>query len=380
PFEAVNLNAVDIKIKKIYEKNILQFFQINAMSGSNELNRVGKIIYKQRVSLTSLGELSQNNWQKYSIDLSKLIKTEPGAIYNVTLSFKKDYSIYNCNGDTSTTNLEYNYSNNSSSKDDESNTITENEDDWDNYNEYEEDYDYEERYDYSQRENPCSPSYYVYGKSISKNVLATNTSILAKRGNNGSITVMAADIISAQPIGNVELEVYDFQQTLIEKALTDISGIAQFNFKSKPFAIIAKNGKERTYLKLDDGSSLSLSMFDVEGEQIKKGLKGFIYGERGIWRPGDSLYLTFILENREKKIPAIFPVNMEIINPQGQVIQKITRTKNLDGFYNFSTKTETYAQTGTYIARIKAGGAVFTKNLRIETIMPNRLKLSLDFK
>ena len=47
------------------------------------------------------------------------------------------------------------------------------------------------------------------------------------------------------------------------------------------------------YLKLDDGSALSMSMFDVGGTETQDGLKGFMYGDRGVWRPGDSLFITF---------------------------------------------------------------------------------------
>jgi alpha-2-macroglobulin len=376
PFEAVNLSAVDVKIKKIYEKNILQFLQVNSLEGTSELYRVGKTVFKKRIELSSLGALPQNKWQNYALDLSKLIKTEPGAIYNVTLNFKKAYSIYNCSGDTSAVDSEYSYDNTT----EPSASETEDDEENDNYYDYDYGYSYYEDYDYRQRENPCHPSYYAYGKSISRNILSSNVALMAKRGNDGSITVLAADILTAHPLANIELEAYDYQQVLIGNAKTNSGGIAEFKLKKKPFAIVGKSSTQKSYLKLDDGTSLSMSMFDVEGEEIKKGMKGFLYGERGIWRPGDSLFLTFIIENKENKIPANFPVSMEILNPQGQVVQKITRTKNLDGFYNFSTATEPYAPTGNYTAKVKAGGATFTKNLRIETVMPNRLKLNLDFK
>ena len=31
---------------------------------------------------------------------------------------------------------------------------------------------------------------------------------------------------------------------------------------------------------------------------IKKGIKGFIYGDRGVWRPGDSLFINLILDDQ----------------------------------------------------------------------------------
>ena len=374
PFEAVNINAVDVKIKRIYEKNILQFLQVNNLEGAYELNRVGTVVFKKKIPLTALGTLPKNNWQKYALDLSTLIKTEPGAIYNVTLNFKKEYSIYDCMGDTSSASGE-NYVNTIN----KSEASEEEEAEWDAFSEDYEYVDYE-NYDYQQRENPCHPSYYAGGRSINRNIIATNTALIAKRGNDGNITVMTSDILSAAPISGVEVEAFDFQQIPIGKTTTDGNGTGQLKLSRKPFVLMAKNGKQRTFVKMDDGSSLSLSMFEVEGEEIRKGMKGFIYGERGIWRPGDSLYLTFILENKNNNLPENFPVTLELLNPQGQVFQKITRTNGIDGFYNFSTKTETYSPTGNWMAKVRAGGAVFTKNIRIETIMPNRLKLDLDFK
>ena len=79
--------------------------------------------------------------------------------------------------------------------------------------------------------------------------------------------------------------------------------MAELVVDTKPYLLIAKHGDQRGYLRLDDGSSLSLSKFDVSGKIVEKGIKGFIYGERGVWRPGDTLYVMFILEDEENIIP-----------------------------------------------------------------------------
>ena len=371
PFEAVNLNAVDVRITRVYENNMLQFLQINSLEGSQELRRVGKLVIKKKITLQNNGNPARNKWNKYSIDLSSLIKAEPGALYNIRLSFNRNYSIYNCQGDTLVSDRE-----GEAALDDETEEV---ERDWDYYNSYDDYYDDYYYYNYSERNNPCSRAYYN-NKSVNKNILATNIGIIAKRGNNGQINVFASDLITTKALGNVIIEAYDYQQQKLKQVTTNAEGIAVIDCKQKPFVLIAKRGQERTYLKLDDGNSLSLSSFEVEGEEVQKGIKGFIYGERGVWRPGDSLFLSFILENKEKQFPENYPASLELTNPQGQVVQKLTRTKHVDGFYNFSTKTESSAPTGVYMAKVKVGGAVFTKNIRIETIMPNRLKINLDYK
>jgi uncharacterized protein YfaS (alpha-2-macroglobulin family) len=77
------------------------------------------------------------------------------------------------------------------------------------------------------------------------------------------------------------------------------------------------------------------SRFNVGGEEVQNGLKGFIYGERGVWRPGDSIFTTFILEDKQKTLPADHPVEFELFNPNGQLYKRLTRTSSVDGFYSF---------------------------------------------
>ena len=90
--------------------------------------------------------------------------------------------------------------------------------------------------------------------------------------------------------------------------------------------LIAKQANQFGYLKLDDGSSLPLSRFDVSGDEIKNGIKGYIFGERGVWRPGDSLFLSCIINDKNNPLPDDYPLEMEIISPRGQLYKRIVQT------------------------------------------------------
>ena len=102
-----------------------------------------------------------------------------------------------------------------------------------------------------------------------------------------------------------------------------------------------------------------------------------MYGERGVWRPGDTLHISFILEDREKRIPDKHPVALEIYNPKGQFYTKMISTQGMNGFYTFTVPTQADAPTGLWNAYVKVGGSTFHKGIRIETIKPNRLKIML---
>ena len=142
---------------------------------------------------------------------------------------------------------------------------------------------------------------------------------------------------------------------------------------------MARSDQETGYLKLDDGSALSMSNFDVGGEKIQKGIKGFIYGERGVWRPGDTLHLDFMLEDRQQALPAEHPVVMEFYNPQGQMQTRTVSHSAVGGLYSFQVSTPDDAPTGNWSAKVSVGSASFRKPIKIETVKPNRLKVKLDF-
>ncbi len=100
PFESVNLKAVDVKIIKIYENNVLQFLQNNDMDGGSNIAQVGKKVVEKRINLGLTNQADYGVWNKFSLDLGSLIKSAPGAIYRVYLSFRKSYSTYPCLGNS----------------------------------------------------------------------------------------------------------------------------------------------------------------------------------------------------------------------------------------------------------------------------------------
>lgn len=279
PFESVNLNAVDISIIKIYENNIPQFLQNNSLSGEDNLRRVAKPIIQRTLRLDDDKTLDLHKKQKFSLDIDKFLKTEPGAIYHITIGFRPEYSLFTCHAIDSTKSEddEGEYYNTSYSYDDNNNT---DEDDnfWERYNTY-----YPYGYNWKQKDNPCARSYYNKDRWATRNIIASNIGLTAKRGNNNSLVVAVSNILSTDPMDGVELEVLDYQQQIIAKDKSGSDGFATFDLKRKPYLLIAKNGNEKGYLKLDDGSSMPVSRFDVSGEEVKNGMKGFIFGERGVW-------------------------------------------------------------------------------------------------
>lgn len=369
-FEAVNLKAVDVTVIKVYQDNILQFLQNSDLDQSNSLRNVGRPIAKKAIQLQSNLTENTGDWKAYALDLREIISPDPGAIYRVEFTFDKKYSAYTCEDNQAQFEL--------NNFDDYEQAMLDTKQ-WDPtddsyyYNNYGDDYNWNDR------EDPCSNSYY-YNKVTSTNIIASDLALTVKKGKNESYFVAVNHIVSTLPLGDTKVTFYNYQQQAIGSVVTGAEGTAIFDAPTPAYFAIAQRNNEKTYIKLNDGNTLSISKFDVSGVELQKGIKGFIYGERGVWRPGDTIHLNFILNDKKNPIPEQHPVVFELSDPYGKVIDKKTEVNGIGGFFNFSTTTDPEAPTGNYLAKVKVGGATFTKRIRIETIKPNRLKIktSLD--
>ncbi len=374
PFEAVWLRGVKVSVVRIYENRAGQFLQDNNLDGGYELSRVGRLMAHKTIWLDENGDADLSTWKTYAVDLRKLIEPEPGAIYRIELDMNQDLSAYPCDGaDPKKTKEQV-------AADDEG-ACRSRMAMFDRGGYY---YDYENidwrRYNYRERENPCAYSFYVE-KKISRNVLATDLGLIVKSEQTGAMTALVHNLLTAAPVSGVRVEAFNYQGQPVASAVTSAEGMATLTPAgiAKAYYVVASQGTQRTYMRVDAGMELSTSSFDVSGESVQRGIKGFIYGDRGVWRPGDVIYLSFMLGDPAKTLPPNVPVVMELYDPMGQLYSRKTQTEGELGLYTFEMPTEPDARTGAWNVKVEAGGASFSKRIRIEAIKPNRLKIDFGF-
>ncbi len=368
PLRAVNLTAVDIKVVQIFQDNVLMFLQENDLAGNDEIRRAGRLVYSKQFRLDTDPTRNLHEWNEWGIDLSNLFKREVGAIYRVRVTFKKEYSLYGKplpEGGALT-------------KLSDGTPSQEELDEWDEpYSYYWESfYDWSE-YDWEESDNPDHASYYMDSDRFPYvNVMSSSLGVIAKYASADKVWVTVNDIISAKPASGVAVEVYDFQLQRLATGKTDSQGLVELGVDHKPFLVVARRGDEASYLRLISGRENSLSRFEVGGAVLNRGIKGFVYGERGVWRPGDTLHVTLLVADRKGSLPQGHPAVMELYCPEGQFYtRKVEAGK--DGFYTFHIPTSATDPTGYWNAYFKVGGTAVHKALHVETVKPNRLKVQL---
>lgn len=368
PFETINARSVKVTAFRIYEDKIGQFLQNNGMAGSAQLGRVGRFLWRKEIAL---GQVESNTWNRFAVDATELLQTEPGALYRLTLSIDRGDSLLSCTPADEAKPVE---TENAFQNHDDSNLTSSS--GWDYAD------DYYSPNAWQDRRNPCKDAYYKHSSKTRahRNFLPSNLGLIAKRGPEGTLKVVTTDIGTSQPIAGVNIEVRSFQDQLLGEIQSDTEGFAALRTDTTPFYLIANKDKDYGYLKVNAATALPLSHFDVGGEKVIQGVKGYIYGERGVWRPGDTIHLTFVLEDKNSVIPDDHPVTMQLYDPKGQLMQSRTNSAPVNGFYTFKMKTVDNAITGNWTAKALLGGNTFSKPLKIETVIPNRLKVETTFE
>jgi len=90
------------------------------------------------------------------------------------------------------------------------------------------------------------------------------------------------------------------------------------------------------------------------------------------------MHLCLIIQDKEKTLPANVPVVFTLEDPMGKIIDKQVLTESVNGFYKVETSTSKNDVTGTWNAVFKTGNNIWSKHVKIESVIPNKLAVNLQ--
>ena len=364
PFEAVGTRAVKVQAFEVFADNIAGYLQNNDLNADYADTRHGRYLWQKTLSLPPDGD---GDWQRYRLDLSELMARHSNGLVRLTLKIDADTIDYQCQGEgpSRTAELPDNFE---GPGQDEGG---------DRLRRY---YDNAGYLSWQERDNPCADAYYQYNERAesSRAFLASNLGLIAKQGEDDRLIVVATHLDSNAPASGVRVTVHNYQHQQLAEGTTNSDGEATLGVDGTPFYLVAHHGDDRGYLKLARNQALPTNQFNTGGERVRDGLKGFFYGERDVWRPGDDIHLTFILDDADDRIPDDHPLTLDWFDPRGDKVAEYTNSEPVGQFYTFTLSTAEDAPTGNWRAVARIGDRYFDTPLRVEAIKPNRLSIELD--
>lgn len=368
PVKARGLEFAKVMVIEIKQENVAHYLAWHSLENADyySLRMYGKPIFEEVVPLRE-GLVDDDGFSVYGLDLTKQIKKNPGSIYHVSLDFLPEHTSLVCK--SALTQYRVNYA------------TPDNEYFYSKNGDFREEYMYYEDYSWEKNEDPCDISFYAYKQAAQKLLICSDYALIAKKaGSNYHVSVSKLGDLT--PVSGADITLYDLQAETIGQGSTSGEGLAKIKGSENNGAVIkVSKGGQTTYLSLDEADSNPLTEYDISGEMSETDTEMFVYTDRDVWRPGDSIYVNVMFHEVNADLPKGLPLMCSFINTDGVQIQQLVKPLNLDSklIYTFVLHTATTAKTGRYHCKIKYGTKSFRQNIQVETIKPNTTETILTF-
>lgn len=219
-------------------------------------------------------------------------------------------------------------------------------------------------------------------------IIALSDLALIARMAEDQITVFVNSIRKGLPVEGVEVSVVSTNNQRLFSGRTDANGMIRFeNVRLEaegftPRMLTAVKGDEFNFLDLDD-ARVETSRFDVGGlSQPSREYVTFIYGERDLYRPGETAHISGIVRDDDIRPVSNVPVICKIISPRGRVFREYKLGLNAEGSFEQAVDIPVYALTGRYKVEVYTGADVLigSSALNVEEFVPDKVRVRLTGK
>lgn len=209
---------------------------------------------------------------------------------------------------------------------------------------------------------------------------------LMVRKSEEQIHVFASSILTAKPIANATISFISRTNQKVHTAQTNSEGVAVLEDLKKKTGdfniamITAEHKNNFNYMVFKD-TEVSTSRFEVGGRYNNpSGYEAFVYGERNLYRPGETVHVSTIVRTEDWDTPDPMPVKFKLLMPNGKEYKTIRKTLNSQGAAEAAFVMPHSVVTGTYVVEAYTGDDVLLNSysVSIEEFMPDRIKIDVD--
>ncbi len=214
--------------------------------------------------------------------------------------------------------------------------------------------------------------------------LSSDIALIARRTDE-YMYIWAMSLSTAKPLANVDIELVDYWNQTVTKAATDSSGFVRLR-NSDPkntHIVVASHGSDISFLDMR-AQAENFNGFDVSGVRSTKDaslLQAYLYGERGVYRPGDTMHLVAVVRDQEGALPGANSVTLLLKDPSGA--ERFKERYNIDesGIVTLDFDVPVDSRTGKWQAELQSREeSIGTLNFQVEEFIPNKIKVELSAK
>ena len=248
---------------------------------------------------------------------------------------------------------------------------------------------------------------YGYGRwQGSSMITLSDIGLTAKQGRT-AITVWATSLRTAEPLAGVRVRLYSSKNQFLGDAVTGESGVASIvpvpSAEGEHPAVIladrpaaapdavappatASAARDLTWLDLRS-SRVNFGEAETTGAAyLRSGHDAFVYTDRGVYRPGETVHLRAIVRGPDGATPPAFPVRWQFRRPDLHNWKSLDGRIDPDGAVSLDLPLPDDLPTGRWSVVLglpgheKEGDTSFgSGSFQVEDFMPNRMQVALKF-
>ncbi len=210
--------------------------------------------------------------------------------------------------------------------------------------------------------------------------LSTDIGLTGRQFGN-HILVWANSLKNLSAKANTKIEVVDRWNQVVASGYTNSQGLVDIELpKGSDARIIrAELGDDFSFLHVNKHQQ-NFTGYDTSGiSALKTHLRSYIYSDRGVYRPGDTIHLVSVTRGRDGELPIKQPVKFVITGPTGQERQAERFQLQEDGTYIYDFSVPAEAKTGKWTAKlIWNNQEIGNYQFQVEEFIPNKIKVELE--
>jgi uncharacterized protein YfaS (alpha-2-macroglobulin family) len=216
--------------------------------------------------------------------------------------------------------------------------------------------------------------------------VVSDLGLSALSGQEG-ITASVNSLASTQPVSGVEVRLLARNNEVLASRTTDSNGVVQFEAglaRGKgglsPGLLVALHGDDYAFLNLM-APAFDLSDRGISGRTAPSGLDAFVYTERGVYRTGETVYVTTLLRDTQGVAVLGTPLTVVIERPDGiEFLRKVVEDQGVGG-RSLNVDIPPAALTGTWRVSTYVdpkGPPVGQTTFLVDDYIPDRLDFILS--
>jgi uncharacterized protein YfaS (alpha-2-macroglobulin family) len=219
--------------------------------------------------------------------------------------------------------------------------------------------------------------------------IVSDLGLTAFSGNDG-IHVFVNSLASTDAVAKAEVRLVARNNEILATRKTDESGhvlfeagLARGEGGLSP-ALLTVSGEKADYafLSLKSGA-FDLTDRGVSGRAVPAGADAFVYAERGVYRSGETVYLTALLRDGQGNAVTGGPLTLVVERPDGVEFRRAVLPDQGAGGRSLTLPLNSAVPTGTWRARAftdPKGSSVGEATFMVEDYVPDRIEFELTSK